>query len=146
MRRHRFALTILLGLSLAVAVVAPATAAPVKFRITLTPSPMSFGSVPVGEKSAAQMLYVTNRSVMPLQFDTGSFRGHGGIIDLAFAQAPTSCFDGTHIVIAPGRTCGLVSLAFTPDAVGTFYIEESVTFTDGVSSVTATSTAKGKGV
>ena len=146
MRSHRLALTVVLGLILAAVVAAPTAAAPVKFRITLTPSPMSFGSVPVGQKSAAQMLYVTNRSAMPLQFDTGYIRSHAGTVDIAFAQAPTGCFDGTHIVVGPGQTCGLYSLAFTPNAVGAFYADISVTFTDGVSTVTATSTAKGKAV
>lgn len=148
MRLRRFAVTVALGLSLAIAFAAPVTAAQVKFRITLSPSPMSFGSVPVGQMSAPQLLYATNRSAMPLRFASGivQSRPSGGNIDLAFAPAPTSCFDGTDIVIQPGQTCGLISLAYMPGSRGSFYLDIAMTFTDGVSDVTVTSTAKGKGV
>ena len=148
MRIRRSAVTVALALSVAVAFAAPVTAAPVKFRITLSPSPMSFGSVPVGEMSAPQLLYATNRSVMPLRFSTGNVHGRpsDGDIELSFAPAPTSCFNGTDIVIQPGQTCGMISLAYMPGSKGPFYLDISMTFTDGVSDVTVTSTAKGKGV
>ncbi len=145
---RRSAGTVALALSLAVALAAPVSAAPVKFRLTLSPSPMRFGSVPVGQMSPPQLLYATNRSAMPLRFATGMVqaRPSSGAIDLAFAPPPTSCFDGTDIVIPPGRTCGLISLAYSPGSRGSFTLDISMTFTDGVSEVTVTSTAKGKGV
>jgi hypothetical protein len=147
-RSHRFALTVLLGLSLAVAAAVPAAAAPVKFRVTLSPAPMSLGSVPVGEMSAAQVLYATNRSAMPIRWVQSQFQSRPsvGTIDLGVAPLPGGCFDGTDAVIKPGQTCGLVSLAYQPGVTGTFYIDGVHTFTDGVTRFSVTSLAKGKGV
>jgi len=148
MRSHRFALTVILALVLAVATAAPAAAATVKFRVTLSPAPMSLGSVPVGQMSAAQVLYATNRSAMPLRWVRSVFQARPavGTISLELAPLPGGCFDGTEAVIEPGETCGLVSLAYTPATTGSFYIDGVSTFTDGVTSFTAASVAKGKGV
>ena len=148
MRSHRFALTVVLGLSLAIAAAAPASAATLRFRVTMSPSPMSFGSVSVGEESAAQILYATNRSPVPLRWVRSEFtaRPSTGLIILDLAPAPANCFDGTDWVIQPGQTCGLVKIAFKPDSTGAFYVDGVNTFTDGVTTVTATSTGKGKGI
>ncbi len=148
MRSHRLALTVVLGLILAAVVAAPTAAAPVKFRITLTPSPMSFGSVAVGTESVPQILYATNRSPVPLRWVRSEFqaRPSSGLIILDLAPAPANCFDGTDWVIQPGQTCGLVKISFKPDTTGTFYVDGVNNFTDGVTTVTATSTAKGKAV
>jgi len=147
-RSHRFALTVLLGLVLAAAVAAPATAAPVKFRVTLSPAPMSLGSVPVGQMSTPQVLYATNRSAMSIRWVRSSFQARPtvGTFDLGVAPLPGGCFDGTEAVIKPGQTCGLVSLAYQPGETGTFYIDGVSTFTDGVTTFTVASLAKGKGV
>ena len=148
MRIRRIAVTIMLGLSVAGAVAAPVTAAQVKFRVSLSPAPMSFGTVPVGQMSAAQILYATNRSAMPLEFTRATFQSRpgDGTIDLSIAPSPASCFDGTDFVIEPGQTCGLVSLAYMPGSAGSFYLDGVITFTDGVSTINVKSTAKGKGV
>ena len=145
MRSHRFALTVLLALILVVATAAPAAAATVKFRITLSPAPMSFGSVPVGEMSAPQVLYATNRSAMSLRWVQSQFQARPavGLFDLVGAPLPGGCVDG---VINPGQTCGLVSLAYQPGVTGTFYIDGVHRFTDGVTIFSVTSLGKGKGV
>ena len=148
MRSHRFAVTVLLGLVLVFAAAAPAAAAQVKFSVTLSPAPMSLGSVPVGQMSAPQVLYATNRSAMPIRWLQSSFQARPavGAFDLAIAPPPGGCYDGTEAVIRPGQTCGLVSLAYQPGATGTFYIDGVSTFTDGVTTFTVTSLAKGKGI
>ena len=147
MRSHRIALTVILALVLAVAAAAPAAAGTVKFRITLAPAPMSFGSVPVGQMSAAQVLYATNRSAMPLRWVRSVFQARPavGTIDLSVAPLPGGCFDGTEAVINPGETCGLVSLAYMPATTGTFYVDGVSTFTDGVTTFSVSSIAKGRG-
>ena len=148
MGRHRFALTVMLGLVLAVAAAIPASAATIRFRVTMAPSPMSLGTVPVGTESVPQILYATNRSPVPLRWVRSEFqaRPSSGLIILDLAPAPANCFDGTDWVIQPGQTCGLVKISFKPDTTGTFYVDGVNRFTDGVTTVTATSTAKGKAV
>lgn len=148
MRWHRTALKVVLGLSLAVAVAAPVAASSVKLRIALSPAPMNFGAVAVGEQSAAQVLYATNRSPVPLRWVRSVFsaRPAAGTIVLNVAAYPAYCFNGTDWIIEPGQTCALVSIAFKPDSKGAFYIDGVNTFTDGMSTITVTSTAKGKGV
>jgi hypothetical protein len=147
-RSRRLALTVIVALVLAVATAAPAAATTVKFRITLSPAPMSFGSVPVGQMSAAQVLYATNRSAMPLRWVRSVFQARpaSGTISLDVAPLPGGCLDGTEAIIEPGETCGLVAVAYMPAATGTFYIDGVSTFTDGVTTFTVASVAKGKGV
>ena len=147
MRGHRATLAAILGLSLAVAAAGPAAAAPLKLRVTLSPAPMSFGTVAVGEQSGTQILYATNRSPIPVRWVRSVFEARpSGTITLDVAPPPATCFDGTDYVIQPGQTCGLAIIAFTPDAKGTFYIDGVSRFTDGATTITVTSTAKGKGI
>jgi hypothetical protein len=85
---------------------------------------------------------------MPVRWVRSVFQARpaAGTIALDLAPSPAHCFDGTEWIVEPGQTCGLVSLAYNPDATGAFYIDGVSTFTDGVSTFTVTSVAKGKGV
>lgn len=143
MRKRRSARTAVLALILALATVAPTSAASVKFRITVSPSRMDFGTVVLGEQTAPQVLYATNRSPVPLRWTRTVFeaRPATGTFDLTVDTDVSACAD---FVVQPGQTCGLVIVAYTPGTRGTYYLDVVSTFTDGATVVTVTSSGRGK--
>ena len=149
MRSHRFALAVLLALTLAAVLAAPTTAAQVRFRVTISPSPMAIGAVPVNQQSSFQVIYATNHSAMPLRWVHSVFSPRGGSSDVIIDSGATlsaPCWNGTALIVQPGQTCGLVPVAFKPFSTGSFYVDIVSTFTDGATIFGVTSTAKGKGV
>lgn len=149
MRQFRFAITVVLALTMAMAIAAPAAAAPVRFRVTISPSPMSFGTVVVNQQSAFQVIYATNRSAIPLRWVHSVFAPRGASGQVEFDSAATlsaPCWNGTALIVQPGQTCGLVPVAFKPLSPGRFYLDIESTFTDGATTFSVRSTAKGTGI
>ena len=105
----------------------------VKPTVMLTPSPYSFGSVTVNQKSAAQVFTLTNTSTAPFPFTQ-------------------SVSDSTNFAIT-GTTCGAtlnaggnctITVIFQPQSVAPF--SASLTVTDSGDSVTVSDSISGTGV
>jgi hypothetical protein len=147
MRTHRFALTVVLALTLAAVLAAPASAATVRLRVTT--SAFSFGSVAVGQESTPRAVYYTNRSAVPVRW-TGSvfqYRPTFDSFDVTDgAQLTAGCWNGTEFLLAPGQTCAINVVTFAPTSTGTHYIDIGSRFSDGASFVDVWVTEKGKGV
>src|SRR4029078_8825918 len=99
MRSHRFALAVLLALTLAAVLAAPTTAAQVRFRVTTSPSPMAIGAVPVNQQSSFQVIYATHHSAMALPRAPSVFSRRGASRE-RLRDAPTV---GTFVLQSPRR-------------------------------------------
>jgi hypothetical protein len=149
-RRLSF-VAILTALVLAAALAGPVAAGQVRLRVAVTPNPMNFGSVVVGEASAPQVLYVTNRSVIPIKW-TGTVWQYGAnsggswhVFDLA-AGMTASCFDLPDVTIQPGQTCAIDVISFAPERAGPYSLTTGIRFSDGVGYVDVWIPVKGKGI
>ena len=61
MSRRRSLMASCLALVIAVTLAAPVAAGQVRLRVSASPSSTSFGSIAVGQESAPQVFYFTNR-------------------------------------------------------------------------------------
>jgi hypothetical protein len=109
---------------------------------------VNFGSVVVGEQSAPQVLYVTNRSIIPIRW-TGTLYQYGSSSaswDVGtVAGMSASCFDLPSITIQPGQTCAIDVITFKPAATGAQSLAIGMRFSDGVGFVDLWVSVKGKG-
>jgi hypothetical protein len=152
MSRRRTVPAFGVAIVLAAVLAAPVAAGQVRLRVTASPSPMNFGSVAVGQESAAQLIYVTNRSAIPIRW-TGTLYQYGpnafGSWDITLSGGiglTASCFDLPGVTIEPGQTCALDMVRFKPQATGALSVTFLVRFTDGLNVLDISVTAKGRGV
>ena len=150
-RRHSL-LASCLALVLAVLIAAPVAAGQVRLRVSASPASMGFGSIAVGQESAPQVLYVTNRSIIPIRW-TGTVYQYGPnsssswAVDFGGVSGMTaSCYDLPDVTIQPGQTCSLDVFTFKPAVTGAHSLTIGIRFSDGVGVVDLWVSAKGKGV
>jgi len=103
--------------------VSPATSAP---AVTLSPTSLDFGQVPVNTESAAQPVTVTNTGAANLIFAAGAVTLEGADPS-DFTITADSCSGQT---VTPNNPCS-VSVAFSPNAAGSE--TGSLVFTDNAS-------------
>ena len=152
MSRRLAILATCLALVVAATLAAPVAAVQVRLRVSASPSPMNFGSLVVGQESAPQVLYVTNRSIIPIRW-TGTVYQYGPNsftswkVDFGGISGMTaSCYDLPDQTIQPGQTCSLDVFTFKPTATGAHSLSVGMRFTDGVGVVDLWISAKGKGI
>ena len=152
MYRRRSLLASCLALVIAVTIAAPVAAGQVRLRVTAAQSSMSIGSVAVGQESATQVVYVTNRSIIPVRWTGSGFsyglNGFGSwVVASSGASGMTaSCFDLPDVTIQPGQTCAMHVFTFKPAATGAYSLLIGMRFTDGVGVFDLWVSVKGKGV
>ena len=114
---------------------------------------MTFGSVALGQESAPQVFYFTNRSTIPLRVVGSEYVYDGGLtssfswgIQTSPSDLTASCIDLPGFILQPGQACAYEVLTFKPAATGTNTLLIGIRFTDGVRELVVWVTAKGKGI
>lgn len=144
---RRRLLPLLLALPVLLSVGSPAAAsAPIRLRVTASPSAVNFGKVAVGQESTRTALYVTNASKVPLAFQGIVIDSGTGAFWMDFDNLVASCWSYPNAVIPPGATCSVAAVWFVPGGLGldTGLIRSG--FTDGVTQVIVNVNLRGTGV
>lgn len=85
-------------------------------HLSLSPNPMNFGSVQVGQSSSPVTLTFTNSGSAPADLTNATFGGTNPG-DFAFDQTSLTCPGSSPTYVPPNSTCS-VGIVFTPGAAG----------------------------
>src|SRR5947209_15628182 len=102
----------LLPTAAVLAVLAPAVSASSGPDVTLSPATLAFADQPIGTKSDAQSVTLTNSGDSPLTISNLHF---GGTDPSDFAESVVCPIDPD--TLAPGASC-VIYIAFLPDSAG----------------------------
>ena len=111
-------------------------------QVTLTPTSLKWGAIPVGTTAAGKKkVTVTNSGTGTLNISTIGISGDFALVPVKATKKITPCVNGS--TVAPGASC-IIKVSFTPTQTGTR--TGAVTFTDNApgspQSVSLTGTGK----